>query len=226
MSVNQLKSMAIVPINIDNVCDSLVAEHARLPSSAEHKAQWRRELLARRVALTPEQRQQRSAQLTRELRAWLTEQLEPTAAIALYWPFKGEIDLQALMEHWCGQGGRVYLPIVHQANAPLQFASYRGLDAMRKGAYGILEPIYEPSELTDRPADLAVLFAPCIGFNAQGYRLGYGGGYYDRTLASWRANADRAMPITVGVADASAQIDFAPDRYDLPLDYLCLAENY
>ena len=79
--------------------------------------------------------------------------------------------------------------------------------------------MYEAHDLCEQPDDLAVLCAPCVGFNAQGYRLGYGGGFYDRTLANWRAQGMQ-LPITVGVADAWAQIDFLPNAFDVPNDML------
>ena len=226
--------MAIVPINVDEVSRQRQAHSisphnngenkATVAQSSELKAQQRRELIARRTALTPQQRQMRSEQLTRELMAWLTDCVEQTATIALYWAFKGEIDLQPLMDRWRAQGGRVLLPIVHEKNAPLLFAPYRGLTSMQKGAYGILEPMYEEGELSAASEAISVLFAPCVGFNAAGYRLGYGGGYYDRTLGNWRAQGAK-LPITVGVADAWAQIDFAPNEFDEPLDVLCLADT-
>lgn len=218
--------MAIVPINVDNVCRSVVREGTVSLLEAEsdsNKAQLRRALLARRMALTPEQRQQRSAQLTRELLAWLTECVDSTAAIALYWAFRGEIDLQMVMDRWRAQGGRVYLPIVYQANAPLKFAPYRGLASMQRGAYGILEPMYAVEELVDQPDDLAAMLVPCVGFSAQGYRLGYGGGYYDRTFAQWR-ELGLKCPIRMGVADEWARIEFEPDAHDTALDLLCLAD--
>ena len=180
----------------------------------ENKAALRRTLLAQRMALTPEQRQRRAQQLTRELWAWLTECVEPNAAIALYWAFRAEIDLQALMDEWRARGGRVYLPIVQQPKAPLKFAPYRGLASMQTGAYGILEPMYEAHELCEHPDDLAVLCAPCVGFNAQGYRLGYGGGFYDRTLAAMQPH-----PFTVGLGFTSGFVaHLQAEAHDIPLD--------
>ena len=216
--------MAIVPIKTAQVCRSAVKADIETHNLGENKAELRRALLARRMALTPEQRQRRSQQLTRELWAWLTECVEPNAAIALYWAFRAEIDLQTLMDQWRAHGGRVYLPIVQQPKAPLKFAPYRGLASMQQGAYGILEPMYEAHELVDQPEDLAVLCAPCVGFNAQGYRLGYGGGFYDRTLANWRER-DIKLPITMAVADAWAQIEFVPDAFDVSFDFLALTSD-
>lgn len=216
--------MAIVPINAGSVCQLPHKGGIETHNHGENKAELRRTLLARRLALTPAQRQQRAEQLTRELLAWLTECVDATAAIALYWAFRAEIDVQALMDEWRARGGRVFLPIVQTRDAPLKFAPYRGLASMQQGAYGILEPMYEPHELVDRPDDLAVLCAPCVGFNVQGYRLGYGGGYYDRTLANWREQGV-ALPISIGVADAWAQIEFVPDAFDVSFDFLALTSD-
>ncbi len=216
--------MAIVPINAGSVCQLPHKCGIETHNHGENKAELRRTLLARRLALTPAQRQQRAEQLTRELLAWLTECVEPNAAIALYWAFRAEIDLQTLMDQWRAHGGRVYLPIVQARDTPLKFAPYRGLASMQQGAYGILEPMYEAHELVDQPEDLAVLCAPCVGFNAQGYRLGYGGGFYDRTLTAWRAR-DIKLPITMAVADAWAQIEFVPDAFDVSFDFLALTSD-
>ena len=226
--------MAIVPINVHEVSRqrqvrSISPQNngenkATAAQSSELKAQQRRELIARRTALTPQQRQMRSEQLTRELMAWLTDCVEQTATIALYWAFEGEIDLQPLMDRWRAQGGRVLLPIVHEKNAPLLFAPYRGLTSMQKGAYGILEPMYDENELIAASEGISILFAPCVGFNAAGYRLGYGGGYYDRTLANWREQREK-LPITVGVADDWAQVDLLPDEFDVALDVLALTDG-
>ena len=63
-----------------------------------------------------------------------------------------------------------------------------------------------------------------MGFNVAGYRLGYGGGYYDRTLGNWREQGSK-LPVTVGVAGAWAKIEFAPNEFDVPLDVLALADG-
>ena len=226
--------MAIVPINAEQMSalqsECIISPHNRGENkaieaqSSAPKAQQRRDLITRRIALTPQQRQMRSEQLTRELMAWLTDCVEQTATIALYWAFEGEIDLQPLMDRWRAQGGRVLLPIVHEKNAPLLFAPYRGLTSMQKGAYGILEPMYDENELIAASEGISILFAPCVGFNVAGYRLGYGGGYYDRTLGNWREQGAK-LPVIVGVADAWAKIEFAPNEFDVPLDVLALTDG-
>ena len=217
--------MAIVPIKQIQMSQQDAINETAVSSSELNQASkktLRRDLIARRLALTSEQKQLRSEQLTQELLAWLTECVEQTATIAMYWVFKGEVDLQALMDLWRAQGGKVLLPIVQAVNQPLAFAPYRGITSMQQGAYGILEPIYEEDELIFLP-DMAALITPCVGFNSAGYRLGYGGGYYDRTLAFWQ-NEGLNLPVVLGVADQSAQVDFAVESFDRPMSFLALTD--
>lgn len=227
MLFSKVNSMAIVPIKKGEMSHQMPEGNISPHNKSENKvakANLRGQLLARRTALTPQQRQLRSEQLTRELMAWLTDCVEQTATIALYWAFKAEVDLQPLMDRWRAQGGRVVLPIVREKNAPLLFAPYRGLTSMHSGAYGILEPMYDEADLIASSEAISVLFAPCVGFNRAGYRLGYGGGYYDRTLANWREQREK-LPITVGVADDWAQVDLRPDAFDVALDVLALTDG-
>ena len=218
--------MAIVPIKQIQMSQQEAINETAVSSSELNQASkkaLRRDLIARRLALSSEQKQLRSEQLSQELLAWLAECVEQTATIAMYWAFKGEVDLQPLMDLWRAQGGKVLLPIVQAVNQPLAFAPYRGITSMQQGAYGILEPIYEEYELTFLP-DMAALITPCVGFNSAGYRLGYGGGYYDRTLAFWQSEGLN-LPVVLGVADQSAQVDFAVETFDRPMNFLALTDS-
>ena len=218
--------MAIVPIKQIQMSQQEAINETAVSSSELNQASkkaLRRDLIARRLALSSEQKQLRSEQLSQELLAWLAECVEQTATIAMYWAFKGEVDLQPLMDLWRAQGGKVLLPIVQAVNQPLAFAPYRGITSMQQGAYGILEPIYEEDELIFLP-DMAALITPCVGFNSAGYRLGYGGGYYDRTLAFWQSEGLN-LPVVLGVADQSAQVDFAVETFDRPMNFLALTDS-
>jgi len=140
---------------------------------------WRKarraELLAKRQALDAAQRRSLSAALEANLRQVLAECV-PTI-ISFYWPFRGEFDARPLMRDLIAQGWQAALPVVVQKKAPLEFRLWTPGAPMVDGVWNI--PI---------PRDGAVVtpgvtLAPVVGF-ADGYRLGYGGGYYDRTLAS------------------------------------------
>lgn len=142
-------------------------------------AAWRKarraELLAKRQALDAATRRLLSAALDANLRKVLAERA-PTV-VSFYWPFRGEFDARPLMRDLIAQGWQAALPVVVQKKAPLEFRLWTPGAPMVDGVWNI--PI---------PRDGAVVtpgvaLAPVVGF-ADGYRLGYGGGYYDRTLAS------------------------------------------
>ena len=132
--------------------------------------------------------------------------------IAIYFPVRNEPQLEPLAMQWAAQGARLALPVVDATARPLRFVSWRHGDPMVPGAYGIARPA---QDMTVRPTLIVI---PCLGFDARGYRLGYGGGFYDRTIAALQA--DPSLPVrTVGVAwDEALVDDFEPLPTDLPLD--------
>ncbi len=140
------------------------------------------------------------------IEAWLAPRFQPGAVLGAYWAMRGEPVLQAACAQWHEQGWTIALPRVVARDAPLAFGRWTPWIAMRAGAFGVMEP--DPFEAL--APDL--LLVPCVGFDARGYRLGYGGGFYDRTLAQ------RALPV-LGIAYEQDQIDgFEPEPHDRPLD--------
>lgn len=138
-------------------------------------------------------------------------------SIALYWPIRGEPDLMPLAHELIDAGFEILLPVVAQKNAPLAFARYIKGAKLKRGEYDILEP--------DLPVDASltpdVVVIPCVGFNQSKFRLGYGGGYYDRTLAKWR---DANVSVyALGVSYEFALVDFEPSEFDLPLNEIAFA---
>lgn len=122
---------------------------------------------------------------------------------------KDEPDLAATMARWRAAGIEVMLPRVVQVDAPLEFARWEPALALQPGLFGTLEPAGEPS------GPPAVLVIPCLGFDPRCFRLGYGGGYYDRTLAGLHD------VLTVGVAYDCCEITgFAAQCHDLPMDWV------
>lgn len=167
----------------------------------------RNALLARRAALAVEAR----ADADREIRARLARLVATLApaprVIAGYWPMRGEPDLRELLAVWHAGGLAVALPRVAGRAEPLRFGRWRPGSALAAGPFGTLHP--EPHEALE--PDLLVL--PCLGFDPHCYRLGYGGGYYDRTLAQL------AHARAIGVAyDDCEVVGFAPQPYDRALD--------
>lgn len=129
--------------------------------------------------------------------------------LAVYWPIKAEPDLQACYQSLHERGAKLALPLVVAKDQALQFVPWTPGDAMDKDDYGI--PIPQKRDQFITPD---VILIPCVGFNEQRYRLGYGGGFYDRTLA--------ALPQaqTIGVAYSQASTQFAPEVFDIALQLI------
>jgi len=141
--------------------------------------------------------------------------LMPSAEMTVsgYWPVRGEIDVIPLLSHLHGKGHHCGMPTMVGRTKPLLFREwYPGLE-MKEAYFAIPVPGEEAPELVP---DL--LLVPLLAFDEEGYRLGYGGGYYDRTLAALRARNGRKS-MAVGVAYAAQQCDHVPRHDgDQPLD--------
>jgi 5-formyltetrahydrofolate cyclo-ligase len=131
------------------------------------------------------------------------------AVVSVYWPFRGEPDLRPFMDTVVAQGGQLALPVVVGRGRPLAFRAWRPGEPLEDGVWGIPIP---PEEAKVLAPD--VVITPVVGFDRACYRLGYGGGYYDRTLASLPKR-----PLVVGVGYALAALDtIHPQPHDVPLD--------
>lgn len=150
-----------------------------------------------------------AAQALRErLLYWLSQPaLAAVEVLGVYWPIHGEPDLRPCREHWHSRGQTLALPRVG-IDGGLEFGCWEDDEALRPDRFSI--PVPEPF----RPVVPDLLIVPCVGFDSRGYRLGYGGGHYDRTLS-------RSPVKTVGVAwDACELPDFVPGAHDRPLDVI------
>ena len=130
--------------------------------------------------------------------------------IALYSATTDEAPTAALAARLAADGLALALPVIGARSAPLTFRRWHPGDPLHAGPFGILQPtegaIAEPD----------VLFVPLVAFDAAGHRLGYGGGYYDRTLAALRT---KKPLLTVGLAFAAQQVATVPhEPHDIALD--------
>jgi len=177
-----------------------------MPENTAQKAALRRELLANRQAIPPEVRRDFDALIGAHVLAW--HDRHPAGVIGVYWPIRGEPDLRECYAALAARGVRLALPIVVDKDAPLRFIEWKPGDAMTKDAYGVSVPV------SGNPLQPDALLIPCVGFNEGRYRLGYGGGFYDRTLER------TPRPVTVGIGYECARTRFDADAHDVPLDYL------
>jgi len=155
----------------------------------EERSALREKLIAARQALPD--RLERAVQLQSVLRAWLVSRREPS--VGAYWPIKGEFDPLPALFRW-SEGGpegaprRIGLPVVDKENGSLEFQVWFPGCPMELDAYDIPKPkdtdVFQPR----------ILLLPCVGYGPGGVRLGYGGGFYSRTLSTLEPR-----PLTVGV---------------------------
>jgi 5-formyltetrahydrofolate cyclo-ligase len=173
------------------------------------RAGLRKQLLERRARIGSEDR----TSYDRDLAARLQDiaPLQAGNVIAMFWPIQGEPDLRPLAARWRAAGKTLALPVMGGPNGGLLFCAWHDDADLLMGPYGI--PI--PQDRTPLAPDCLVI--PCLGFNVSDgrpWRLGYGAGYYDRTLAH------RPVP-AVGVAYDEAYTDqFVPNAMDAPLSVL------
>ncbi|PWK66917.1 5-formyltetrahydrofolate cyclo-ligase [Aminobacter sp. AP02] len=128
--------------------------------------------------------------------------------ISLYWPFRGEPDLRPWLASVNARGGKSALPIAVELGRPLIFRAYAPGDKLERGVWNIPVPAAGPEVIPD------IVIAPLVGFDASGYRLGYGGGFFDRTLA---ALPRKALVIGIGYEIARIPTIF-PQPHDIPMD--------
>ena len=176
------------------------------------KQSLRQRLIAERLALP--NRLILSEELQRVMRFWLMGRED--TVIGAYWPIKGEFDPLPALHRWKEDGElldepqrrRIGLPVVNKVHKTLTFHAWHPGCPMEEDAYGIPKP--KDTEVIVP----TLLFVPCVGYAAGGYRLGYGGGFYDRTLATLQPK-----PFTVGLGFTNGYLDdFEPEAFDLPLD--------
>ena len=166
----------------------------------------RRQLQAERQSLFD--RHQRAVHLQEVLRVWLVARQERT--IGAYWAIKGEFDALPALYRWseADERRRIGLPVMDRETKQLRFHVWYPGCPMEEDAYGIPKP-KDTEEFAPQ-----LLLVPCVGFGPGGLRLGYGGGFYDRTLA-----ALQPRPITVGVGYAHGFVPWLQaESHDVPLD--------
>jgi len=181
---------------------------------SEEKKALRKALIEQRLNMPD--RLHRGDLLQRVMRIWLVGRSD--TVIGAYWPIKGEFDPLPALHRWKEDGElldepqprRIGLPVVDKVHQTLKFHAWFPGCPMEEDAYGIPKP--KDTEVVVP----TLLFVPCVGYSPGGFRLGYGGGFYDRTLAKLQP-----PPYTVGLGFAQGFLpDLEPEAHDVPLDAL------
>ena len=174
----------------------------------EWRKDQRAELMARREVVAAKDHRRWSAAIGAAL-----EQGFPAlqkGVVGFCWPHRGEYDPRPAMVFFREHGATLALPEVQDNGAPLRFRKWWPQAPMKTGAYAI--PMPDNTELLTPNA----LIMPMLGFDQQGYRLGYGGGYFDRTLAT-----TKPRPLAIGVAFEILRLDSVhPQPHDIAMDFV------
>ena len=173
---------------------------------------WRKaeraRLIEARMALPLDEHKAASQAITDCLKSHFPP--ESFGSLGCYWPFRREYDCIPLMNEVIAAGGQTSLPVVLQKNHPLEFRPWTPKTKMEAGVWNIMHPAEGPS------VQPAALLIPLVGFDAEGYRLGYGAGFYDRTIAIF----DKP-PLKIGVGfELSRMVTIFPQDHDIPMDYV------
>ena len=130
------------------------------------------------------------------------------ACIGFYWPFQGEINLRDLVRNFIALGAEAALPVVVEKQRPMEFWSWQPQMKLVRGIWNI------PTPSERNPVQPTVLLVPLLGFDPAGYRLGYGGGYYDRTLPTFAQK-----PLTIGIGYELGRLKtIYPQPHDISMD--------
>lgn len=172
------------------------------------RKQRRSELMALREALAEDDYYRWNTAITESLKGgfpWLQR-----VAVGFCWPHRGEYDPRPMMDFILRRGAIVALPEVVGKHEPLRFRQWWREAPMKTGAYGIPVPDNTPL------VSVKAMIIPMVGFDQRGFRLGYGSGYFDRTLVSILPR-----PLAIGVAFEIARLpDLHPQPHDIQMDFV------
>jgi 5-formyltetrahydrofolate cyclo-ligase len=168
----------------------------------------RERLIAARLAIPGDERRAYSQRIAERLDAALGD--IAGRIVSAYWPIRGEPDLRLWMESLAERGGTSALPVVVQRHAPLTFRRWLRGETLEPGVWSIPVPSNGAVVTPD------IVIAPVVGFDPACYRLGYGGGFFDRTLAAFPR-----LPRIVGVGYTRQEIrTIYPQAHDVPMDMI------
>ena len=183
------------------------------PQQALEVARWRRgeraKFLSERASLPVTARQTAARAISAHLDVLLAERFVDLAGLTIsaWWPIKAELDLRFWLAGLAARGARAALPLVVERASPLAFRIWSPGTRMERGIWNIPVPAGGLEVLPD------ITLAPMVGWDSAAYRLGYGGGYFDRTLA-----ALSPRPLAIGIGFQTAQVaSIFPQPHDIPM---------
>jgi 5-formyltetrahydrofolate cyclo-ligase len=180
------------------------------PTLAEQKATLRATSMARRATVAEALGREAAEAITRLFAREIV--LPPGAVVAGYWPLAGELDPRPLLLDAAARGLRLAMPRMQGKGLPLAFHHWSEGEPLVPGPFRVMEP--------EAGAPLAhpdLVLAPLLAFDRRGHRLGYGAGFYDRTLAALRRRHPEL--VAIGIAFAAQEVAEVPvDEGDEPLD--------
>ena len=173
----------------------------------------RERLIAERLTISGAARQEAGSSVCAKLDDVLD--LPPGGIVSFYWPFKGELNLRSWIVGLLERGFRAALPVVTEKKAPMVFRMWEPDTKMDRGIWNIPVPADTHSVTPD------AVIAPLVGFDRDGFRLGYGGGYFDRTLAAFPV-----QPLTIGIGYAASEVpSIFPQPHDAPM-HIIVTETF
>lgn len=194
-----------------------LTEDYRVPAAADPQAQadvyrWRKAERQRQIEARLTTSAAARAAMTEGIAAGLDRVIGDVGGrlVSYYWPFRGEPDLRAWAQTIIDRGGRTALPLVVAKGQPLVFRQWQRGEKLERGVWNI--PI--PAE--GDPVFPDIVVAPLVGYDPSNYRLGYGGGFYDRTLASLPKK-----PLVIGIGYGTCALPtIYPQPHDIPMDVI------
>lgn len=179
------------------------------------KRDLRQKLLQRQAALTPEYKREASARIFAHLLAM--EDFQNASRVFLYVGTAQEVDTRPMLEAMLQMGKRVFVPKTITLGQ-MEACAMGDLSELTPGRHGILEPA--DAKRAASPDSLDLILVPCLGFNQRGYRLGYGGGFYDRYLP--RVKGKRILL----AFEQMREEDLPVEDFDVPCEGILTEEGY
>jgi len=191
-----------------------MAENLTWPEVRAWRKTERERLIAERLAMPAEARAELAGRMVHHLDDVIGK-VEGRVA-SFYWPFRGEPDLRPWAARVVANGGATALPVVVEKGRPLIFRAWKLGDALERGVWNIPVPAAGEEVLPD------IVIAPLVGWDRTLYRLGYGGGFFDRTLEALRDKA----PLVIGIGYAAMQLaTIHPQPHDIPMRAIVTEEG-